>query len=201
MWSNVIAHVDLDAFFASVHLKHNPFLEGYPVIIGSDPKKGKGRGVISTCSYEARKFGLHSAMPISKAYRLCPNGIYICSGREISFVSYHEESNRVMTILKEYTSVFQGAGIDEAYLDLTNVWMKYGDSPESIATHIQDRISNELSLNVSIGIAETKSIAKIASDLNKPKGISIVSNQDIPKLLYNLPVRKIIGVGKKTVSY
>ena len=198
MWQNTIAHVDLDAFFASVHLKHNPFLKGYPVIIGADPKMGQGRGVVSTCSYEARKFGIHSAMPISTAYRLCPEGIYICSGREISFLNYHEESKQVMAILKQYSPVFQTAGIDEAYLDLSDVWKEYGDSPKAIAEHIQGRIKSELSLYVSIGIAETKSIAKIASDLNKPMGIAIISNQDIPKYLHHLPVRKIVGVGKKT---
>jgi len=198
VWQHTIAHVDLDAFFASVHLKHNPFLKGYPVIIGADPKMGQGRGVVSTCSYEARKFGIHSGMPISTAYRLCPKGVYICSRREISFVNYHEESNQVMNILNEYSSIFQKAGIDEAYLDLSEIWREYGDTPKAIAEHIQNRIEKELSLHVSIGIAETKSIAKIGSDLNKPKGIAIVSNQDIPKLLHHLPVRKIVGVGKKT---
>jgi len=198
VWQRMIAHVDLDAFFASVHLKHNPFLKGYPVIIGADPKMGRGRGVVSTCSYEARKFGIHSGMPISTAYRLCPEGVYICSRREISFVNYREESNQVMTILKQYSSIFQNAGIDEAYLDLSEVWREYGDTPKAIAENIQGRIVKDLSLNVSIGIAETKSIAKIASDLNKPKGIAIVSNKDIPKLLHQLPVRRIIGVGKKT---
>ncbi|MHA1977292.1 MAG: DNA polymerase IV [Candidatus Hodarchaeales archaeon] len=198
MWEQCIAHVDLDAFFASVHMKINPFLKNYPVIIGSDPQAGKGRGVVSTCSYEARKFGLHSGMPISTAYRQCPNGIYICSGREISFANYHKESEKVMGILKEYSPVFQSAGLDEAYLDLTEEWEKYGDTPEGIARDIQTRIEEQLSLPISIGISETKSIAKIASDLNKPNGIAIVSNTDIPEILHTLPVRKIIGVGKKT---
>lgn len=197
MWKHVIAHVDLDAFFASVHIKHNPFLKGYPVIIGSDPQRGKGRGVVSTCSYPARKFGLHSGMPISTAYRKCPNGIYICC-REISFKNYHEESKQVMNILQEYATVFQSAGIDEAYLDISQVWKSYGDSPRAIAEDIQTKIQRKLSLPVSIGVAETKSIAKIASDLNKPNGIATVSNDDIPEKLYKLPVRKIIGVGKKT---
>jgi nucleotidyltransferase/DNA polymerase involved in DNA repair len=198
VWTHVIAHVDLDAFFASVHIKKNPFLKNYPVIIGSDPQAGKGRGVVSTCSYEARKFGLHSGMPISTAYRQCPDGIYVCSGREISFVNYHKESEKVMTILKEYSLIFQGAGVDEAYLDLTHEWKKYGETPEAIAIDIQKRIQEELSLPISVGIAETKSIAKIASDLNKPNGITIVANPDIPHKLHHLPVRKIIGVGKKT---
>ena len=198
MWNHVIAHVDLDAFFASVHIKHNSFLKGYPIIIGSDPKRGKGRGVISTCSYEARKFGLHSGMPISTAYRKCPDGIYVCSGREIAFQNYHEESQKVMAILKEYPTHFQSAGIDEAYLDLTETWNQYGDTPRDVAEIIQNRIEKELKLPVSIGVGETKSIAKIASDLNKPKGIAIVPNSEIPTKLYSLSVRNIIGVGKKT---
>ncbi|MHA1993897.1 MAG: DNA polymerase IV [Candidatus Hodarchaeales archaeon] len=197
-WTHVIAHVDLDAFFASVHIKINPFLKNYPVIIGSDPQAGRGRGVVSTCSYEARKFGLHSGMPISTAYRQCPDGIYVCSGREISFANYHKESEKVMAILKDYSPVFQSAGLDEAYLDLTQEWEKYGETPEAIAKEIQTRIQEELSLPISVGVSETKSIAKIASDLHKPNGIAIIANVDIPNKLYTLPVRKIIGVGKKT---
>ncbi len=198
LWEHVIAHVDLDAFFAAVHIKINPFLKNYPVIIGSDPQAGKGRGVVSTCSYEARKFGLHSGMPISTAYKQCPDGIYICSGREVAFANYHTESEKVMNILKEYSPIFQSAGLDEAYLDITEEWEKYGDTPEGIARDIQLRIQREVSLPISVGISETKSIAKIASDLNKPNGVAIISNADISDKLYSLPVRKIIGVGKKT---
>ncbi|MHA2305622.1 MAG: DNA polymerase IV [Candidatus Hodarchaeales archaeon] len=203
MWESnaVILHVDLDCFFAAVHVKYNPFLEGFPVIIGSDPKLGKGRGVISTCSYEARDYGLHSAMPISKAYNLCPDGIYICSGREVSFEKYHEESEKVMSILKRYTVKFQQAGIDEAYLDVTNYWKQYGASPDILAQKIRDEVREDLSLPVSIGIAETKSIAKIASDLNKPNGISIVHNSMLEEKIFPLPMRKIVGVGKKTELY
>ncbi|MFX0086324.1 MAG: DNA polymerase IV, partial [Candidatus Hodarchaeota archaeon] len=200
MWESdsVILHVDLDCFFASVHIKYNPFLEGFPVIIGSDPKNGKGRGVVSTCSYPARKFGLHSAMPISRAFQLCPEGVYICSGSNITFSTYYEESERVMTILKTYTQKFQQAGTDEAYLDVTESWEKYGTSPKAIAENIQSKIKEKVSLPISIGIAETKSIAKIASDLNKPNGITLVHNSELEKKIYPLSVRKIIGVGKKS---
>ncbi len=200
MWESntVIFHIDLDCFFAAVHIKYNPYLEGFPVIIGSDPKLGKGRGVISTCSYEAREYGLHSAMPISKAFKLCPEGVYICSGREVSFVKYHEESEKVMNILKKYTDKFQQAGIDEAYIDVTKHWKQYGTTPDILANIIQDKVRKNLFLPVSIGIAETKSIAKIASDLNKPNGISIVHNSMLPEKIHHLPVRKIVGVGKKS---
>ncbi|WP_455142273.1 DNA polymerase IV [Candidatus Hodarchaeum mangrovi] len=197
-WQHVIIHVDLDCFFASVHIKHHPFLKGYPVIIGADPSNGRGRGVVSTCSYEARKFGLHSAMPISQAHKLCPDGIYICSGHQIGFSNYHEESEKVMTILEKYSNKFQPAGIDEAYLDVTKNWRNYGETPYAIAKEIQTSIRENLSLPVSIGVAETKSIAKIASDLEKPEGISVVHNSELNSKIYYLPVRKIIGVGKKS---
>ncbi|UCG01086.1 MAG: DNA polymerase IV [Candidatus Heimdallarchaeota archaeon] len=197
-WSHVIIHVDLDAFFAAVHIKNHPFLRGYPVIIGANPQKGNGRGVVSTCSYEARRFGLHSAMPISQAYKLCPHGVYICSGTPISFSHYHEESEKVMTILLKYTDIFQNAGVDEAYLDVTKVWSDYGSTPKSIAETIQTEIQNQLSLPVSLGVAETKSIAKIASDLGKPNGITLVHNSELDRIIYNLPARKIVGIGKKT---
>jgi len=194
----VIIHVDLDCFFASVHIKYHPFLKGYPVIIGADPYEGRGRGVVSTCSYEAREFGLHSAMPISQAYKLCPKGIYICSGHQIGFSNYHEESKKVMMLLEKYSIKFQPAGIDEAYLDVTKTWKKYGETPYGIAKDIQASIRKKLSLPASIGIAETKSIAKIASDLEKPEGISVVHNSELNSKIYHLPVRKIIGVGKKS---
>ncbi|MHA1973598.1 MAG: DNA polymerase IV [Candidatus Hodarchaeales archaeon] len=197
-WQFVILHVDLDCFFASVHIKHHPFLKDVPLIIGADPKQGKGRGVISTCSYEARKFGLHSGMPISQAFKLCPEGVYVCSRGQISFGNYKKESNEVMNILKHFSSKFQQAGIDEAYLDVTKTWGRYGDSPYAIAKTIQEEIFDKLSLPVSIGVAETKSIAKIASDLNKPFGISVVRNKDLKDKLYHLPIRKIVGIGKKT---
>ncbi|MFX0016059.1 MAG: DNA polymerase IV [Promethearchaeota archaeon] len=197
-WKYVILHVDLDSFFASVHIKYNPFLKGFPVIIGSDPQKGNGRGVVSTCSYEARKFGLHSGMPISQAYNLCKHGVYICSGSQISFSDYHVESKAVMSRLQKYGDKFQQAGVDEAYIDATNSWQAYGSSPESIAKAIQTEIRKDLALSVSIGVAETKSIAKIASDLNKPSGITIVHNSELEEKIYHLPVRKIVGVGKKT---
>lgn len=197
-WNHVIIHVDLDAFFAAVHIKKHPFLRGYPVIIGANPQNGSGRGVVSTCSYEARKFGLHSAMPISQAYKLCPHGVYICSGTPIKFSHYHKESEKVMTILRKYSDIFQKAGLDEAYLDVSKVWRNYGSSPRSIAEAIQTDIQNQVSLPVSLGVAETKSIAKITSDLGKPNGITVVHNSYLEQQLYHLPTRKIIGVGKKT---
>lgn len=197
-WHHVIIHIDMDCFFAAVHIKHHPFLKDIAVIIGSDPRGGIGRGVISTCSYEARRYGLRSGMPISRAYQLCPNGIYICSRHQISFPEYMAESEKLMAILREFSSIFQYAGLDEAYLDITQSWRDFGATPYFLAKQIQTTILKELDLSVSIGVAESKSIAKIASDLDKPGGITLVPNSDIPNKLYHLPVRKIIGVGKKT---
>lgn len=197
-WNHVILHCDLDSFFASVHIKNHPYLRGFPIIIGADPQNGKGRGVASTCSYEARAFGIHSGMPISQVYKRCPNGVYIVSRSKVSFSTYHKESEAVMKRLQKYGDKFQQAGLDEAYIDATNSWPTYGPSPESIAKAIQTKIQEELSLPISIGVAETKSIAKIASDLNKPQGICVVHNSELEEKMYDLPVRKIIGVGKKT---
>jgi DNA polymerase IV (DinB-like DNA polymerase) len=197
-WQHVIIHIDLDCFFAAVHTKHHSFLKDRPVIIGSDPREGNGRGVISTCSYEARRYGLHSGMPISRAYQLCPDGIYICSRQQISFPEYATESEKVMEILREFSSIFQYAGMDEAYLDVTERWREFGDTPYHLAKRMQTTINQKVGLSISIGVAESKSIAKIASDLDKPGGITLIPNSEIPTKLYHLPVRKIVGVGKKT---
>ena len=122
--SRLILHCDLDSFFASVEIRDNPQYKGMPVIIGADPKEGRGRGVVSTCSYEARRFGLHSGMPISQAYKRCPHGIYLRS----NFEKYHEASDKVMEILKNVSDKFQKVGIDEAYLELTDICSDYDES-------------------------------------------------------------------------
>ncbi|MEJ2278119.1 MAG: hypothetical protein P8Y70_10290 [Candidatus Lokiarchaeota archaeon] len=118
-----ILHCDLDCFFAAVEIRDNPKFQGKPVIIGADPKEGNGRGVVSTCSYEARKFGLHSAMPISKAYKLCPHGIYLKPNHK----KYSEVSQKVMSLLKNYAVSFQKVSIDEAYLDITEKCKSFKD--------------------------------------------------------------------------
>ncbi|MHA2225836.1 MAG: DNA polymerase IV [Candidatus Hodarchaeales archaeon] len=200
-WNQVIVHVDFDSFFASVHVKFHPFLKGYPVIIGSDPQNGHGRGVVSTCTYEARIFGVRSGLPISQAFMQCPHGIFICSRNQISFNHYREESEKAMEILQIYSDKFQQAGLDEAYLDISDNWHDFGSSPRDVAKSIQKKIMGELTLPISVGIAETKSIAKIGSDLNKPYGIAVVHNSELEEKLYHLPVRKIIGVGKKTEKF
>ncbi|MFX1567297.1 MAG: DNA polymerase IV [Promethearchaeota archaeon] len=194
--SRIILHCDLDCFFAAVEIRDNPHLKGKPVIIGADPKEGKGRGVISTCNYEARKYGLHSAMPISQAYRRCPHGIYLKPNGN----KYYKVSNEVMEILKKYSNVFQKVGTDEAYLELTEI-TKYFEEAEIIAREIQKEIIMKIGITISIGIAPTKSLAKIASDENKPNGITIVKPDKIHEFLKDMDITRIPGIGKKSKVY
>jgi len=188
-----IAHVDMDAFFAAIEERDNPSLKGKPIIIGSDPKGGKGRGVVSTCSYEARKYGIHSAMPISKAYRLCPHGVFIKG----SMRHYKETSLHIFSILNDFTPDVEPVSIDEAFLDLTGSFHLFG-GPKQTCQKIKDRIKNELGLTASIGIASNKMVAKIASDLCKPDGLLQVEQEKLLDFLCPLPIEKIWGVGPKT---
>ncbi|MFW9950911.1 MAG: DNA polymerase IV [Candidatus Thorarchaeota archaeon] len=194
--NRIVFHCDLDCFFAAVEIRDNPEYKGKPVIIGADPKGGKGRGVVATCSYEARKFGLHSALPISKAYQLCPHGIYL----QPNGIKYKEASKQVMEILSTFSKPFQQVSIDEAYLDLTEKCKDY-EQAQKIAKKIQKEIFDKVGITLSIGCAPTKSIAKIASDFKKPNGITIVKPDEIRTFLYNMDITKISGIGKKTKKY
>ena len=189
----IIFHLDLDAFFVSVERIFNPALAGKPVIVGGDPH---GRGVVAACSYEARAFGLHSAMPIRTAFKLCPNGIYL-HGHYDEYVNY---SKAVKNILEKYAPVIQQASIDEFYMDFTGCQSLYGPF-YNFALSIQDEIEKKLSLPCSIGIGTNKTIAKIASDFKKPKGVTFIEPGDEKNFLSVLPVERIPGVGKKTLEY
>ncbi len=189
----IIFHLDLDAFFVSVERIFNPALAGKPVIVGGDPH---GRGVVAACSYEARAFGLHSAMPIRTAFKLCPNGIYL-HGHYDEYVNY---SKTVKNILEKYAPVIQQASIDEFYMDFTGCQSLYGPF-YNFALSIQNEIDKKLSLPCSIGIGTNKTIAKIASDFKKPKGVTFVEPGDEKNFLSVLPVERIPGVGKKTLQY
>ena len=184
-----IFHLDMDAFFVSVERILDPSLRGKPVIVGAEPH---GRGVVAACSYEARKFGLHSAMPIRTAYRLCPQGIYLRGHAK----EYEYYSKAARKILEKYFPVVQQASIDEFYLDFTGCEKIYGDA-FSFARKIQLEIWKQLSLPCSIGIASNKTIAKIASDYKKPKGITMVAGGKEKEFLAPLPIEKIPGIGKK----
>ncbi len=185
-----IIHVDMDAFYASVEQRDNPNLKGRPVIVGGPPDS---RGVVASCSYEARKYGIHSAMPSSRAYRLCPKAVFV-RGR---FDAYHEASEKINNIFNRYTDLVEPLSLDEAYLDVTDYWKEYS-SATSIAEEIRQSIKRETDLTASAGVSYNKFLAKIASDCNKPDGITIVTPSRAEIFIENLPVRKIFGVGKMT---
>ena len=194
--SHFILHCDLDCFFAAVEERDNPKYLGKPIVIGADPKDGKGRGVVSTCNYEARKFGLHSAMPISRAYKRCPHGIYL----HPNFEKYHIASKEVMEIVKSYSDMFQQVSIDEAYIDISDKCINYKEV-RNLAEKLKDEVQQKVGITISIGCASTKSIAKIASDCNKPNGITVVEPEYIKKFLSPMDITKIPGIGQKTKLY
>jgi len=187
----IILHLDMDSFYASVEMRENPELKGKPVVIGADPKNGTGRGVVSTCSYEARAFGIRSAMPISQAFVLCPHAVFLPP----HFPRYAKASAEVMAILKSHELPFQQVSIDEAFLDVSTL-KNYSEATD-LAARIRDDIRTQLGLTCSIGIAPTKVVAKIASDVDKPDGLTVVEPENLFSFLAPMPVRKIPGVGRK----
>ncbi len=187
-----ILHIDMDAFFAAVEQKRHPELTGKPVVIGGsgDPTQ---RGVVSTASYEARKFGIHSALPLRTAYKLCPQAVFL----PVDYEEYSRVSAEVKNILREFSSVMEDVGIDEAFLDIS----ESAEPSEEISKKIKKKIKAELDITCSIGIAPNKLLAKIASDLNKPDGLTIINETDIEKIIRPLAVRKLWGVGPKTEAH
>ena len=196
MSEKIILHIDMDAFFAAIEQQDHPEWRGKPVIVGADPKAGKGRGVVSTCSYEARVFGVRSAMPISKAWQLCPGAIYVYPrGRR-----YSQVSHQVMAILDRYSPDLEQISIDEAFLDITSTQKLYGGM-EPMAKQIKSDIRTVTGLTASVGIAPNKFIAKMASDLKKPDGLVIVAADQVSAFLHPLEVSRLWGVGQKTLPY
>jgi DNA polymerase-4 len=193
--ARTILHVDLDAFFAAVEVRERPELRGQPVIVGADPKGGRGRGVVSAASYEARAFGVHSALPISRAFELCPQGVFLPPRHEF----YGEISRRFMAILERATDLVEPLSIDEAFLDVTGSARPLGDG-ETIARRIQREVEAEERLSVSVGVAPCKFVAKIASDLRKPHGLVVVRPEQVVAFLRPLPVERLFGAGKKTAE-
>jgi DNA polymerase IV (DinB-like DNA polymerase) len=191
----IIMHVDLDAFFPSVEVRANPELKGKPVVVGADPKGGKGRGVVSSSSYEARKYGVKSAMPISKAWRLCPDCVYL----RPNFRLYVEASNSIMKILKSHADKFEQGGIDEAYLDVSTKAKNF-DEAGQLAHRIMEEVLSKENLTCSVGVGPNKMVAKIASDFKKPFGLTVVEEKDVKGFLFPLKVRSLPGVGPKTES-
>ena len=193
--SRKIIHIDMDAFFAAIEVRDNPALRDKPVIIAKDPRQSGGRGVVSTCSYEARAFGVHSAMSSKEAYERCPQGIFISGNYE----KYQEVGRQVREIFHRYTDLVEPMSIDEAYLDVTE--NKLGiTSAVKIAKLIQFDIWQELQLTASAGVSYNKFLAKIASDMEKPRGLTVILPQDAQAVLSQLPIEKFYGVGKKSVE-
>jgi DNA polymerase IV (DinB-like DNA polymerase) len=183
----------MDHFYTAVEEREHPEFKGKPVIVGADPKDGKGRGVVSTSNYEARATGVRSGMPISRAWKLCPEAIYL----KPNFPLYKRVSNAIMEIARKYADKFEQWGIDEAFLDVSR---KVTDSAEAeaLARQIKNEIKEKEHLTCSIGIGPNKLVAKVASDFEKPDGLTLVNEDKVEEFLTPLPVRKLLWVGRKT---
>ena len=185
-----VLHVDMDAFYAAVEQRDRPELRGRPVVVGAAPG---GRGVVSAASYEARRFGIHSAMPISRAYRLCRDAVYL----PVDMDKYAAVSRQIMALLAEWTPLLEPVSIDEAFLDVTASRALRGDGP-TIARDIKARIRSEVALTASVGVAPNKFLAKVASDLEKPDGLVVVEPGHEAAFLAPLPIARLWGVGRVT---
>jgi nucleotidyltransferase/DNA polymerase involved in DNA repair len=190
-----ILHVDMDAFYTSVEQRDHPEYRGRPVVVGADPKGGRGRGVVAAASYEARKFGVRSALPIARAYQLCPQAIYLPP----DMAKYARVSERIMEVLRGFTDLVEPLSIDEAFLDVSGSLRLHGSGRE-IAQAIKKRIREAEQLSCSIGIAPNKFLAKVASDLSKPEGLIEVRPGEEESFLRELPVERLWGVGPKTAQ-
>ena len=188
--SRCILHADLDAFYASVEQMDHPELRGKPVLVGGSPQS---RGVVAACSYEARAYGIHSAMPMRTALNLCPQAVVVSP----RFDRYRQVSDKVMAIFRSITPLVQPLSLDEAYLDATEV-VAAGTAPVDVARTLKERIKREIGLTISVGIATSKSVAKIASDIRKPDGLVVVEPGSEEEFLAPLPVKRLSGVGPRT---
>jgi DNA polymerase IV (DinB-like DNA polymerase) len=189
----IVFHFDMDHFFTAVEEREHPEFKGKSVIVGADPKGGMGRGVVSTSNYQAREFGVKSGMPISRAWKLCPEAVYL----PVNYELYAKVSDEIMNILRKHADKFEQWGIDEAFLDVTSQVNDY-TSAEALARQIKDEIHSKEGLTSSVGISSNKLVAKIASDFQKPNGLTIVKEEDVEKFLAPLRVRKLLWVGPKT---
>jgi len=185
-----IIHVDMDAFYASVEQRDNPEYRGKPVVVGGTPEQ---RGVVAACSYEARKFGIHSAMPATQAHQRCPNAIFL----KPRFTVYREVSAVVQAVFREFTDLVEPLSLDEAYLDVTEN-TDYSGSATLIAKEIKRIIKEKTELNASAGVSYNKFLAKIASDMDKPDGLYLITPEQGPEFIKTLPVRQFHGIGKAT---
>ena len=189
----IIFHLDMDHFYTAVEERERPEIKGTPVIVGADPKEGRGRGVVSTSNYEARTAGVKSGMPISRAWKLCPEAVYLPP----NFPLYIQVSNEVMEIARYYTDKFEQWGIDEAFLDVTAKVNSFEEA-EALAEKLKQEIKLKENLTCSIGVGPNKLAAKIASDFKKPDGLTVVRENELESFLAPLPVRRLLWVGRKT---
>lgn len=189
--SRTILHVDMDAFYASVEQHDRPELAGLPVVVGG----AGGRGVVAAASYEVRRFGVHSAMPMREALRRCPQAVVVAP----RFKRYREVSNQVFEVFREFTDLVEGLSLDEAFLDVTGSTALFG-SGEAMAREIKARIHERTGLRASVGVSHNKLLAKLASDMQKPDGLTIIRPQDVRAMLDPLPVGRLFGVGPKTAA-
>lgn len=192
----IIMLIDMDYFFAQVEERENPSLKGKPVVVGADPKEGKGRGVVCTCNYEARKFGIKSAMPISTAWHKCPSAIFLPVRGEL----YYEASRNVMKIFRQYADKFEQVSVDEAYFDVSNRCKSFEEARE-LAKQIKKEVLEREHLTCSVGIGPNKLIAKIAAGENKPDGLTIVKPEEVSAFLNPKKVGALYGIGPKTESH
>ena len=195
MVERIVFHVDMDAFYASCELKQHPEWRGKPVIVGADPREGRGRGVVLTATYEARKYGVRSGMPISQAYRQCkdPETVYVPP----HFDLYVRTSREAFETVRSFADVFEPWGIDEAFLDVTaraGTW----ERARVLAAELKAAVRERHELVCSVGVAPNKAVAKIASDFEKPDGLTVVEPEGVESFLAPIPVNRIFGVGKKT---
>lgn len=189
----IVVHVDMDAFFAAIEQLDHPEYRGRPVVVGADPRGGRGRGVVSAASYEARPYGIHSALPISTAWTRCPHAVYL----RPRFQRYTEMSRLVMDILGRYSPLVEQVSIDEAFLDCTGTEKLFGDE---LGRSIKESIRTETGLTASVGVAPNKSVAKIASELGKPDGLVVCTVGGEREFLAPLPLSSLWGAGRKTVD-
>ncbi|PYQ00787.1 MAG: DNA polymerase IV [Acidobacteria bacterium] len=188
-----ILHVDMDAFYAAIEQRDRPELKGKPVIVGADPKGGRGRGVVATASYEARAFGVSSAMPISQAWKRCPHGVYLHPDMD----KYAVVSRQVMEVLGRFSDCVEPMSIDEAFLDVTGSRRVFGDGAK-LAARLKAAVREDTALTASVGVATSKLVAKVASDMRKPDGLVVVPAGTEAAFLAPLPIRRLWGVGPKT---
>lgn len=192
--ARTILHVDMDAFYAAVEVREDPTLRGRPVVVGADPKEGRGRGVVAAASYEAREYGIGSAMPISRAWRLCPHAAYLRPRPRL----YAEVSDRIFEIFGRFTDRVEPLSLDEAFLDVGGSRPLFGDGP-TIARKIKEEIREREDLTASVGVAASKFVAKLASDLEKPDGLVVVPAGEEPEFLAPLEVARLWGAGPSSL--